>query len=276
MRIGFIGCGAMGGAIARGAVAAGLVTGEQVILFDAYEPAAQSLATEIGARPAATALEVAATTDLIVLAVKPNVIEGVLADVAAWLDDTLVVSIAAGIPLARLEAASVGSEPSRVARIVRAMPNLAASVGAAMTGLALGSRVSAAEAEPVRQLFQSVGRVAMVPEANFSAFVAMAGSSPAFALEYADSLARAGVAQGLSKRAALEYAAQAMKGAADLLLAELDREGGRSAADLIDAVCSPGGTTVAGMLALDAAGFRAATEAAVAATVARDRELAGK
>ncbi|WP_371164478.1 pyrroline-5-carboxylate reductase [Buchananella felis] len=275
MRIGFIGCGAMGGAIARGAVAAGLVDGGQMLLYDSYLPSAEALAGELGAQVASGAADVAGGADLLVLAVKPNVIEAVLADVASHLDQTLVVSIAAGIPLARLEAASRAGGSGEVARVVRAMPNLAASVGQAMTGLALGTRVSEPEAEPVRALFEAVGRVAMVPESLFSPFVAMAGSSPAFALEYADSLARAGVAAGLTKRAALEYAAQAMRGAAELLLSELDKQGGRSAADLIDAVCSPGGTTVAGMMALDGAGFRAATEAAVAATIARDRELAG-
>lgn len=274
MRIGFIGAGAMGGAIARGAVAAGLVEGSQVLLYDTHLPSAQALAAQIGGQVAQDAGHVAAQVDLLVLAVKPNVIESVLADVAPQLGETLVVSIAAGITLARLEAASLAGGSAGPARVVRAMPNLAASVGQAMTGLALGYRVSEADAAPAVSLFGAVGRVAMVPEALFSPFVAMAGSSPAFALEYADSLARAGVAAGLTKRAALEYAAQAMRGAAELLLAELDKEGGRSAADLIDAVCSPGGTTVAGMMALDRAGFRAAAAAAVTATIARDRELA--
>lgn len=269
MRIGFVGTGVMASAIVRGAVKSGRYAPGEVFLFDTDAAKAAALAAEVGAQALPTAQQVAAACDLLVLAVKPHVIVSALTALAGAWEDTppIVVSIAAGTPLAKLEEAA-GPGIS----VVRVMPNLAATLGQAMTAVAGGRHATAAQVTAVEELFSAVGRTAQVPEGQFAAFTALAGSSPAFAFEFVDALARAGVMAGIAKDQAVVFAAQALAGAASLVLAEADAAG-RSPATLVDQVCSPGGTTVAGMAALDAHGFRAAVLAAARAVMTRDTEL---
>ncbi|MDO5080140.1 pyrroline-5-carboxylate reductase [Buchananella hordeovulneris] len=272
MRIGFVGTGVMATAIVRGAVQSGRYAPGDIFLFDTAPAKAAGLAAAVGAQALASAAAVARACDLLVLAVKPHVILPVLSSLAAqWAErPPVVVSIAAGTPLAQLEEAAGPG-----VAVVRVMPNLAATLGEAMTAVAGGQHASAAQVAAVEDLFAAVGRTAQVPEAHFAAFTALAGSSPAFAFEFVDALARAGVIAGIPKDQAVVFAAQALAGAAQLVLAEADAAG-RSPATLVDQVCSPGGTTVAGMAALDAHGFRAAILAAARAVMTRDAELNAK
>ena len=269
---GFIGAGNMAGAIVRGAIAAG-TDPASLLLTSAHDSAAR-LAAQTGARHEPDAGALAAAADVVVLAVKPHVVPVALAPLQAVLAEhrPLIVSIAAGLTTAQLEARLPDG-----ARVVRAMPNLAAVVGESMTALAPGRNASARDLETVRTLMEAIGRTVILEEKDFSAFIGLAGSSPALVCAFVDALARAGVMGGIPKALAVQIVAQAVLGTARTVQTEAQRtaEGGhgRTPADLIDAVCSPGGTSVAGMVALERAGFSDAVVRAFEAIVERDRQL---
>ena len=271
---GFIGAGNMAGAIVRGAIAAG-TDPASIWLTSAHDSAAR-LAEKTGARHEPDAEALAAACDVVVLAVKPRVIPAVAARIfdAVAAARPLIVSIAAGIDLARLE-----SLLPEGARVVRAMPNMAAGVGQSMTALAAGAAAGESNLAAARALMDAVGRTMVIAEEDFPTFVGLAGSSPAFVFTFIDALARAGVLGGIPKAQAVEIAAQAVLGSARAVQVEAaaraDGGAGRTPADLVDAVCSPGGTTVAGLVAMERAGFSNAVIEAVRAVVAADRDLAG-
>ena len=271
---GFIGAGNMAGAIVRGAIAAG-TDPASIWLTSAHDSAAR-LAEKTGARHEPDAEALAAACDVVVLAVKPRVIPAVAARIFDAVADArpLVVSIAAGIDLARLE-----SLLPEGARVVRAMPNMAAGVGQSMTALAAGAAAGESDLAAARALMDAVGRTMVIAEEDFPTFVGLAGSSPAFVFTFIDALARAGVLGGIPKAQAVEIVAQTVLGSARAVQVEAaaraDGGAGRTPADLVDAVCSPGGTTVAGLVAMERAGFSNAVIEAVRAVVAADRELAG-
>lgn len=286
MRIGFIGAGSMVGAIVRGAAAAGRdVSGFQ--LTSAGGASARALAQEVGAAFCATNGELALSADMVVLGVKPPVVPAVIEEISAPLAQRsqhrpLLVSLAAGLPLERLEALAPPGT-----RVVRAMPNVAAAVGQSMTALAPGACATGSDLEAVEGLMGAVGRTVVLADRDLPAFVGLAGSSPAFVLAFIEALSRAGVLGGIPKARAVEIVTQAVLGSAALLQAgtAADRGPGggpevdgapqrpRTPAEVIDAICSPGGTTIAGMVALERAGFSDAVVRAFEATVARDREL---
>ena len=271
---GFIGAGNMAGAIVRGAIAAG-TDPASIWLTSAHDSAAR-LAEKTGARHEPDAEALAAACDVVVLAVKPRVIPAVAARIfdAVAAARPLIVSIAAGIDLARLE-----SLLPEGARVVRAMPNMAAGVGQSMTALAAGAAAGESDLAAARALMDSVGRTVLIAEEDFPIFVGLAGSAPAFVFTFIDALARAGVLGGIPKARAVEIVAQTVLGSARAVQVEAaaraDGGAGRTPADLVDAVCSPGGTTVAGLVAMERAGFSSAVIEAVRAVVAADRELAG-
>ena len=263
MRIGFIGAGNMVSAIVRGAVAAGTPAGH--LLLTSKHGSAERLADQVGAVHVPDAADLVSRSDVLILGLKPYVIPSVLTRLSEAIGRSkpLVVSIAAGLTLERLESLLPAGT-----RVVRTMPNMAAAVGESMTALAPGRNASAHDLETVRTLME---------EKDFSAFIGLAGSSPALVCAFVDALARAGVMGGIPKALAVQIVAQAVLGTARTVQTEAQRtaEGGhgRTPADLIDAVCSPGGTSVAGMVALERAGFSDAVVRAFEAIVERDREL---
>lgn len=276
---GFIGAGSMAGAIVRGAVAAGLTRGQEAatVLVTSPHGSAAALAAALAdprVQPLADASGLTRRSDVLVLAVKPHTVPDVLADLREALADArpLVVSLAAGLTLDRL--AALLPEGSR---LVRAMPNMAAAVGQSMTALAPGPQVTDGDMAAATTLMGAVGRTVVLPERLLPAFTAIAGSSPAFVLTFIDALARGGVEAGLPKAQAVEIATQAVLGSALTVQAETARavagQPARTPADLVDAVCSPGGTTVAGLVALERAGFSPAVVAGVEAVIARDADL---
>ena len=271
---GFIGAGNMAGAIVRGAIAAG-TDPASLLLTSAHDSAAR-LAAQTGARHEPDAGALTAAADVVVLAVKPRVVPAVTVRISDALAASrpLVVSIAAGIGLARLE-----SLLPEGARVVRAMPNMAAGVGQSMTALAAGAAADESDLAAARALMDSVGRTVLIAEEDFPVFVGLAGSAPAFVFTFIDALARAGVLGGIPKARAVEIVAQTVLGSARAVQVEAAARAaggaGRTPADLVDAVCSPGGTTVAGLVAMERAGFSSAVIEAVRAVVAADRELAG-
>ncbi|WP_293804146.1 pyrroline-5-carboxylate reductase [uncultured Actinomyces sp.] len=269
---GFIGAGSMADAIIRGAVASG-VRAQDLAITSAHD-SARRLAERTGAVHLENSAALARQCDAVVLAVKPHVVPDVLVQIhdAVAAHRPLVVSIAAGVTLERIESLL----PSGT-RVVRAMPNMAAAAGESMTALAAGRSATREDLEDVRRLMSAVGRTVTMAEKNFSAFVGLAGSSPAFVLTFIEALARAGVMDGIPKAQAVEIVTQAVLGSARIVQVEetrrADGAAGRTPADLIDAVCSPGGTTVAGVVAMERSGFSSAVINAFEATVARDREL---
>lgn len=276
---GFIGAGNMAGAIVRGAVEAGFTSGDDAATFlltSAHESASR-LAEELDDEhvdAVSDAADLVSRSDVVVLGVKPYVIPEIADELAKPLAEAepLVISLAAGVTLERLESLLPDG-----ARVVRVMPNMAAAVGESMTALAAGTEASEEDLATARELMDSVGRTAVIAEKDFSAFIGLAGSSPAFVFAFIDALSRAGVLGGIPKAQAVEMVAQAVVGSALTVQVEAakraDGKSGKTPADLVDAVCSPGGTTVAGVVAMERAGFSTAVIDAFNATVARDREL---
>ncbi len=261
----------MAGAIVEGMAASGQAPHAQVV---SAHGSAAALAKRTGARLAPSSLELARSSEVVVLAVKPQVVPAVLAELVPALDGAkpLVVSLAAGLTTQRLEQMLPPG-----ARVVRAMPNMAAGVRQSLTALCAGSTASTEDLEVATELMSVVGRTMVLPEHLFPAFTALAGSSPAFVLTFIEALARAGVQAGIPKAQAVDIATQALVGTALTVQAESARSTtggrGRTPASLVDAVCSPGGTTVAGLVALEREGFSPAVIAAVEATIVRDLEL---
>ena len=261
--IGIIGIGAMGGAIARGLIAAGTAPGELVV-YSADVEANARFVRETGAKLAYSNVDLVERAG--VVAVKPFAVGGVLDEIrnAAARHGSVIVSVAAGTPIEFLESRLEPGQP-----VVRTMPNMAAAVGASVTAYACNPAAEP-RADDVADVLASIGIAEPMAENDFSAFSAIAGCSPAFTFGYIDAMARAAVKNGLPKASATRIAAQAVYGAAKLLLAKLDD--GASAASLADAVQSPGGTTVAGVVELEQAG---AVVRGVQASVDRDKELLG-
>jgi len=268
-RIGLIGAGAMGEALAAGVLAAG-VPAEQLRAADP-EPARRKHMQEVrGVRCSADPAEIVPESDVLLLAVKPGVVASLLTGLAplgaARLTEPLWISIAAGVPLATL----CGVLPED-ARVIRAMPNTPALVGAGATAFVAGTAVTRQDRVTARALFESVGLAWEAPaEALLDAVTGLSGSGPAYVFVLLEALSDAGVRMGLPRHAASELATQTVLGAA--LLA---KESGRDPASLKDQVTSPGGTTFAGLEQLEAGGFRAAVHEAVAAATQRSRELGG-
>jgi pyrroline-5-carboxylate reductase len=264
LRIGLIGSGNMAAALARGLLASGRVKPEQLRASDTSEARRALLAREHGLVVSGDNAEVARFANVVVVAVKPQVIEGVLASIAGSLaPDAAVVSIAAGVPLAVLEAHLPAGT-----RVVRAMPNTAAMALAGATGLAGGKHATPADLETAKGLFEAVGTVSVLDETLLDAVTGLAGSGPAYVMLFIEALADGGVKMGLSRETALLMAAQTVYGSAKLLLETKEHP-----AKLKDMVTSPGGTTIAGLHALESGGLRPTLMDAVERATLRSKEL---
>lgn len=269
MKLGLIGCGAMGSAIVKGATQAGVISGNNLYLYDISAKKAQQLAQELQAQQRDDAIQVVADSDIVILAVKPQHQSNLLRQIRLQVSRTqpIVVSIAAGRTIAAIEA-----ELEPTAKVVRIMPNVNASVGQAMSGLCAGTNASNADLDAVQAIFEGVGETTVIDESLFSVYSALAGCSPAWIFRLIDAMGSAAVAHGMPKAQATKTVAQALVGSGTLMLESLKE--GKVPAQLIDQVCSPAGTTIAGLLALEDMGFSPALRNAVDAAVARDEELA--
>jgi pyrroline-5-carboxylate reductase len=265
MNLGIIGCGKMGSALIEGAIRSGTIAAQQVWGYDVHAPSAAHFCHENGCHLADSLAALCQHCDTFLLATKPQQVRQVLAQLRSLLGDqpALLISIAAGIPLAVLEA----ELPASV-RVIRTMPNTPALVGQGATAYALGSRASAADADAALALFSSVGLALPTSEALLDAVTGLSGSGPAYGFIIIEALADAGVRQGLPRADAQRLAAQTMLGAAAMVL-----HTGKHPGELKDMVTSPGGTTIAGVAALEENGLRHALHAAVAAATSRSKEL---
>ncbi|KAJ1460075.1 pyrroline-5-carboxylate reductase dimerization-domain-containing protein [Pelagophyceae sp. CCMP2097] len=261
LNVGFIGSGAMASAMMQGLLKQGK-SPLTMIASDPYEGCRANVAA-LGITATSDNAAVAKFADVIVIATKPNVVVAALESIAACVDakSKLVVSIAAGVPLTTMEAA-LGAG----ARVVRTMPNTPCLVGEAAVGVAPGAAATAEDVGVAKGLFTGV--TVEVAEKDLDAVTALSGSGPAYVFLFIEALADAGVRAGLTRAVAMQLAAQTVKGAAAMQIAT-----GTHPAVLKDQVCSPGGTTIAGVEALEQNGFRAATMAAVSAANARSKEM---
>jgi pyrroline-5-carboxylate reductase len=261
--VGLIGCGNMGRALAAGMLAAGKVSAQQLIASEVDNARAAALREDLGIEVHSDSAVVVSKASVLVLAVKPQQVASVLAGIASQLTaEHLLISMAAGVPTSTLE--RLGG----AARVVRAMPNLPALTGAGATALTAGSRATAQDIEQARALFDAVGKTVVVAEGQMDAVTGLSGSGPAYTMLVIEGLADGGVQAGLPRDVALLLAAQTVYGASKLLL-----ESGEHPATLKDRVASPGGTTIAGIGALEQAGLRHAMMDAVRAATARSKEL---
>jgi len=262
-RIAVIGGGRMGEAIVAGLLAAGVVTPDSIVVADPSAERARAFESH-GVAVLADAHEAVPGASTVILAVKPQIIDVVTAHLAQSLDaDTIVVSIAAGITCARLESLLPAGTV-----VIRVMPNTPALVGEGMSVVSGGRAADAAHVERVRALFESLGRAIVLDERYQDAASAISGSGPAYVALFVDALARAGVRQGLTRDVAQALALQTLRGTVALI------EGtGTHPEAVIDAVASPGGTTIAAIEALEARGLRRAVFEAVEASVKRAKEL---
>jgi pyrroline-5-carboxylate reductase len=269
LRIGFLGAGAMGEALAGGLVAAG-VPADRVRAADPDPARRAALERALGVATDEDNAALVRASDVVVLALKPALVARVLGalrkELGAELGRPLWVSIAAGVSLAKLAA-----ELPAGARVVRAMPNTPSLVRAGATAFAANAAATPADRAVAHALFESVGLVWEAPdEGLLDAVTGLSGSGPAYVFVFLEALADAGVRAGLPRDAAHRLACQTVLGSARLAL-----ESGLHPGQLKDRVTSPGGTTIAGLARLEAGGLRAAVLDAVEAATRRSRELGG-
>lgn len=267
MKIAFLGTGAMGGALARGVVAAGFCRSEDVLTFDTDAEKLEAVSREMGAQPCQSAAEAAAGAEIVVLCVKPAVVASVLDDISPRMDaGKLLISIAAGVTIETIE-----SHLLTTVAVIRVMPNTPAMAGEGAAALALGSSATGEHRDLAVRMLESVGVAVVVEEKLMDAVTGLSGSGPAFIYTVIEAMADAGVSMGLTRDIALKLAAQTCLGAATLV-----RDTGKHPAVLRDQVTSPGGTTIAGCAELERSGLRAALINAVQAAARRSKELSGK
>jgi len=265
MRLAIIGAGNMGEALARGIIGAGLVAPGNLTLTDVVTERVQALAEALGATAGAGNRQAVADASLVILLVKPPQVADVCREIGPVLPAGCpLLVIAAGVTLRQVRIA-LGRDDTPIAR---AMPNTPCLVGAGATGLTVEPNMPAEMRDMLIRLLASVGIVEEVPESLQDAVTGLSGSGPAYIAVLIEAMADGGVLMGLPRAQALRLAIQTVRGAAVLL-----QETGRHPAEVKDAVSSPGGTTIAGLAALEAAGFRHATITAIQAGAARAREL---
>ncbi len=264
MKLGLIGCGKMGGALLRGVERSLGKTDLHVALSDVVPAAVESLRGELKSQAfAGSPSEVAAESEVIVLAVKPADMKSLCETLARVKGSRLYLSIAAGIMLADLESWLGGKQ-----RVIRSMPNTPALVGAGAAAYARGSKATDADAQTARTILGAVGTVDEVQEKLLDAVTGLSGSGPAYGYTIIEALADGGVLMGLPRATAIRLAAQTMIGAAKMVL-----DTGKHTGTLRDEVTSPGGTTIAGLEALEARGLRDALIQAVRSATQRSKEL---
>lgn len=265
MDIGFIGCGNMASAIIKGIVESKVIKGENIYAYNPTESKTDNLAAKYGINKCKNAKEVVSFADYIVLAVKPNKISAVLNEINLELEksNNVLISIAAGKTIEFIR-----DNLSHDNKIVRVMPNINAKVKESCTAYCANKKVTAGEKKKIEKIFGAVGTITEIDESMFPLFGVIAGCSPAFAYMFIDALARAAIKNGMKKDEALKFAAQSVYGSAKMI-----SESDCHPFELIDRVCSPGGTTIEGVISLQKDGFESAVHNAVEAAVDKDKKL---
>ncbi len=263
-KLGFLGAGNMAGAIIKGLCHGNVLPAQSIIAGDVKAERLEQLRASHGIRTTQDNHALVRECDVIVLSVKPQVIDKVLSEVGRDVrKDQLVISVAAGVPI---EAIETRLPPG--SRVVRTMPNTPATVQAGATAVSGGGHASEADLRLTRELFEAVGRVVVIDEAQLDAVTGLSGSGPAYIMLIIEALADGGVKVGLHRDVALLLAAQTVLGSARLLL-----ETGEHPGRLKDMVTSPGGTAIAGLHTLESGALRKTLIDAVEAATKRAGEL---
>lgn len=252
-KFGFIGAGNMGFAIMKGLLKT--FSPDQIIFYERDARRAEDVAAATGAAAADNGLSCAASSEYVILAIKPQQLKTAVEEIRKRITGKqILISIAPGVSIADLKE-MFGAE----CRVVRAMPNTPALVGEGMSGVCYdGALFSDAEKATIKTFFESFGKMAMVEEKLINAVVSISGSSPAYVYMFMEALADSGVKYGLPRNLAYEMAAQAVLGSAKMVL-----DTGKHPGELKDMVCSPAGTTIGAVRTLEEKGFRSAVFEAV-------------
>lgn len=265
MKIGFIGCGNMATAIIDGIIKSKFVSAENVYAYDVSKNALDFAAEKYNIVCCQSETDVVNNSDVLILAVKPNIISTVLnkVDNALAVKKPLIVSIAAGKTISFIE-----SNLTTPQKVIRVMPNINAKVGEAICAHCANENCQESDKLFISSLLDNIGKSLELDESYFPLFGVLGGCAPAFAYMFIDSLARAGVKNGMKKDDALKIAAQAVYGSAKMII-ESDEHPWK----LIDNVCSPGGTTIEGVTSLQSDGFESAVCNAVDKALEKDKKL---
>jgi pyrroline-5-carboxylate reductase len=258
-----LGVGNMGGALLKGLIDTKAADPSRVTVHNRRTERTNEIAKRFGVHSATSNADCVTGADIVILAVKPQILPRVLEEIRGATPDPLYVSVAAGISTERIERILGGP-----ARVVRAMPNTPALIHEGATGLSAGQHASSSDLELGVAIFEKVGRVSVVDEVHLDAVTGLSGSGPAYIMLIIEAFADAGVKVGLSREVALELAVQTIRGSARLL-----QETGEHPGKLKDMVTSPGGTAIAGLHTLEEGGLRTTIMNAVEAATRRAREL---
>lgn len=263
-RIGFIGCGQMGRAMMQGMIDAGIVSAHEIAATALSDETIDFVTDEYGINISSDNKRLARERDILFLAVKPYIYQDVIQEIRDEVtEDTVVVTIAAGITLDAMREAF-----GRHVKVIRSMPNTPSLVGAGMSVLCPNDLVTKEELAEVMEIFESFGEAEIVEEKLMDAVPSVSGSSPAFIYMLIEAMADTAVQQGFPREKAYKMVSQTVQGAAKMV-----KETGKHPGELKDAVCTPGGTTIAGVTKLEEAGFRNAIIQGMTACTERSKEL---
>ncbi len=264
-KITIIGTGNMGEALVSGMIGSGSSNPKNIICTDIIQDKLDEIKSKYKVRTTTNNLKAVAEADIVIYAVKPQIMAATLTETATKLDmSKLVISIAAGVPLAAMESCI-----RKDLRLIRVMPNIAASVKEAASAIAAGAHATQEDVSLAMEIFNSIGKCIFLKE-NYlmDAITGLSGSGPAYIFLIVDALADAGVKMGLARKDSLFLAAQTVLGAAKLLIETQEHPG-----QLKDRVTSPGGTAIAGLATLESGGLRTTLINAVEAATLRSKEL---
>ena len=246
-KLSIIGGGNMGRAILGGVIKSGLISADHIMVSDPYQPSLDLVKKDYGVNTSSDSKEAVSFADIVIFAVKPNIIGKVFEDVvSSFSDDKIAVSIAAAISIEFMQQ-HLGDDK----KIVRVMPNTPALVGEAMSAISPNKNLNEDELDYIMNIFNSFGKAEIVSESLMDAVVGVSGSSPAYVFMFIEAMADAAVLDGMPRAQAYKFAAQAVLGSAKMVL-----ETGKHPGELKDMVCSPGGTTIVAVETLEKEGLR--------------------
>lgn len=265
--IGFVGAGNMGKAMIGGIIKSELVNPQNIIASAKHEEKLIKLNEEFGIKTTTDSKEVAKVSDIIFLAVKPNIYDAVMNEIKSEVNEKkIIINIAAGKTIESIE--NVLGENVKV---VRSMPNTPSLVGEGMSSLCKNKNVSDDELLEIKSIFESFGKAEILPENLIDSVIGVSGSSPAYVFMFIEALADGAVLGGMPRNMAYEFAAQAVLGSAKMVL-----ETGIHPGELKDMVCSPGGTTIEAVRNLEKNGFKSAVVEAMFSCMEKSKEMSKK
>lgn len=264
MKLGFIGCGNMASAMIRGIIGNGILKAEEIYGYDVNEASREKAKMALGIQTAHSNGEVVEVVDALVLSVKPQYYESVIAEIKDKVrPEQIVITLAPGKTLEWLE-----HQFGKPVKVIRTMPNTPAMVQEGMTAICAGKTVTSDELHQVCEILKGFGDVEVVGEQLMDAVVSVSGSSPAYVFIMIEAMADAAVSEGMPREQAYRFAAKAVLGSAKMVL-----ETGKHPGELKDMVCSPAGTTIEAVKVLEAAGFRSALMEAMEVCAEKSRTM---